>query len=375
MCKVIQKSSLFSIQTNNRGLINCFTGQKATPEQTHDMLNFHTIGAESFYQFVSHRVLMTPSTNSAPVRRKKLLPMSKPKATPQRISQKDKEAKVVSKCLRRRLAWCNKTHLPYDLSTEQYSIYPRALADEHGIPHKSSKSTWTDKIQSRYNQASDPVLLSSLPLNWIPEAVLIDAMFLINTTPLRRTTSITQYSHLLFNRFALDHFKSGTREVHFVFDTPSKSFNPKIFEQSRRDAKTKSAHQHQDFTPNTSIPSHWREFIDCRQCKQSIIESIDLAFLQTGNQLLQHGQNLVIAGCFGEDSWTIGTGRIPQPSPQYRSNSAEADSRIWRHATQSSSTRLLIYSPDTDVYNIGLTVPHTNKEYIVQLNVPQAPFT
>ena len=110
-------------------------------------------------------------------------------------------------------------------------------------------------------------------------------MFLINTTPLRRTTSITQYSHLLFNRFALNHFKSGTREVHFIFDTPTKSFNPKIFEQSCRDAKSKSAHQHQEFTPNTPIPPHWREFIDCRQCKQSIIQSTGLAFLQTGNQL------------------------------------------------------------------------------------------
>ena len=37
---------------------------------------------------------------------------------------------------------------------------------------------------------------------------------------------------------------------------------------------------------------------------------------------------------------------------------------------QSHATRILIYSPDTDTYNIGLgLVSGTTKEYIIQLNV------
>ena len=54
LCTCICKASLLSLQTNNRGLINCFTGQRATPEQANDMLHFHKIGTESFHQFISH---------------------------------------------------------------------------------------------------------------------------------------------------------------------------------------------------------------------------------------------------------------------------------------------------------------------------------
>jgi len=40
------------------------------------------------------------------------------------------------------------------------------------------------------------------------------------------------------------------------------------------------------------------------------------------------------------------------------------DNQIWRHATQTAAVRVLVYSPDTDVYHIGLSVPDI-KDYIV----------
>ena len=43
---------------------------------------------------------------------------------------------------------------------------------------------------------------------------------------------------------------------------------------------------------------------------------------------------------------------------------------IWRHALQTHWKRILIYSPDTDVYNIGLTMLKPGCQYIVQINLP-----
>ena len=60
---------------------------------------------------------------------------------------------------------------------------------------------------------------------------------------------------------------------------------------------------------------------------------------------------------------------IAIPLSEYYSNAIEADTRIWRHAIQTQGTNILIYSPDTDVYNIGLglhVVNCTSKQYIVQ---------
>ena len=67
--------------------------------------------------------------------------------------------------------------MTYDSSEEQYSILPRAIADEDGNPHKANKSNWTDKLQSHYESAEPPVFVNMIP--WLPQAVIIDAMFLI----------------------------------------------------------------------------------------------------------------------------------------------------------------------------------------------------
>ena len=41
---------------------------------------------------------------------------------------------------------------------------------------------------------------------------------------------------------------------------------------------------------------------------------------------------------------------VSEQTAIYHTNAKEADDRIWRHASQSWVTRILIYSPDTDAY-------------------------
>ena len=67
----------------------------------------------------------------------------------------------------------------------------------------------------------------------IPDLVILDAMFLIT---FQQTMNINNYAKLLLNRFALVHYKAGVKEVHMLFDAPMQLFfNPKVFEQMRRD--------------------------------------------------------------------------------------------------------------------------------------------
>ena len=140
-----------------------------------------------------------------------------------------------------------------------------------------------------------------MQIEWIPEAVVIDAMFCINTKPLRNTKTITDYTKLLFTRFIKEHFSFGIQEVHVIFDKPSTNkFNPKQFEQLRRDA-TGTTHEHKSFDPNSNVPVAWRETLSCRTCKYSLIKAIGLCFFQFGRLWLQAEQTLVQAGCFEED--------------------------------------------------------------------------
>jgi hypothetical protein len=83
---------------------------------------------------------------------------------------------------------------------------------------------------------------------------------------------------------------------------------------------------------------------------------------------------MVLAGCFSgenqDNAWKVVGGQdLPECTTTYTSNAQEADMRIWRHVSATSQENIVIYSPDTDVYNIGLIVTHCSKQVCVQINL------
>ncbi|SMN12414.1 hypothetical protein SPBRAN_864 [uncultured Candidatus Thioglobus sp.] len=378
MRSVISQHKMFTSPESNRGIVNVFTGQEATPEQRHDLLNARKMGNQYYENYVTHHILQVPSVTNAPLRKRRLLTMAPPKITKTKISQKQKEERDTNKYLRRRLAWCNRTGQQFDEGEEQYSLFPRALADPDGNPHKGTKSKWTEKLQARYNVPNTTPFLSSPP--WIPQVAIVDAMFAINTNPLRQHKTMEQYAYFLFRQSVVPHYSHGTQEVHLVFDHPGRlPFNPKDCEHNRRYSKSSgSEHTHVTLTTQSAVPRPWREHLECRQCKRAIVVALGWVFLHTGKNHLQGNQTLVLAGCFSgatqDDAWIItGGGTLPQSTERFRSNAQEADMRVWRHATQTQHQHVLVYSPDTDVYNIGIVMPQSTKHYVVQINIPHGP--
>ncbi len=67
------------------------------------------------------------------------------------------------------------------------------------------------------------------------------------------------------------------------------------------------------------------------------------------------------------DTYSTNTESDVMIRPTFTSNADEADTRIWLHSLRSVGNRILVFSPDTDVYHIGLTQLH-GKHVIIQLN-------
>lgn len=202
-------------------------------------------------------------------------------------------------------------------------------------------------------------------------------MFAININPLRQHKNVEQYAYHLFRQSVVPHFSRGTLEVHLVFDHPGRlPFNPKDCEHKRRYSKSTSEHTHITLTPQSAIPRPWREYLDCRQCKRAITEALGWVYLHSAKNHLRGNQVLVLAGCFtGEtqdDAWIITEDTLPHSSTRFRSNAQEADMRVWRHATQTQHQRILVYSPDTDVYNTGIAMAQSTQHYVVQINLPHS---
>ena len=140
---------------NECTIMNVFTKQKAAPQQAKDMLGFRAIGRDAYMHYIKYRVISEPSTGeSAPVRKQQLLTLAPNKVLSKRkFNEKEKELRDVTKLLRRRLEWCRLTGEQYD-PNEQYSIYPRALCSNQGIPHTGSKSLWLTKLLGRYTTSA-----------------------------------------------------------------------------------------------------------------------------------------------------------------------------------------------------------------------------
>ena len=127
MKKVEELLPSFNQISANSGLVNVFTNRVASTAQRHDLLNFHTIGQTAFENRISAYILKTPSI-TAPQRKKKLQTFSTTnKKGNSKLNSLKQEMLRVQKCIRRKVAFANKTGRMPDVVGQQYIEQPRAI--------------------------------------------------------------------------------------------------------------------------------------------------------------------------------------------------------------------------------------------------------
>ena len=128
---------------------------------------------------------------------------------------------------------------------------------------------------------------------------------MINTTPTGSHTTFEDYGNFLIRRFIIPQWVKGAIEVHIIFDNPGRlGETPKYFERYRRDctAQVMTGHLCDEVNGNTIIPKPWRaNFINCRNCKRSLVIFITKHLLKFASQFMHDGQMLVLAGGFDGD--------------------------------------------------------------------------
>ena len=370
----ISKASLLEVKEDNRGLINPFTGEKAKDVKHEHLLNFRNIGETEYKMRIAFFILQTPSTN-APNRRRALQTFSTRQPTKKRVSQLERDQKLILTAIKRKILFAQKTGQPVDRPGEQLVQFPMSLCDNDGNPRTGQKSYFTRSLETRYKKCSPPILTHHLPTGWNPQCSLLEGMFLINTYPLSSHKTLGAYGSFLLERFILPQFHKGSHEVHVVFDNPGRLQNtPKYFEQKRRDATQQVPRDHicREFKKGLEIsPKKWRETIlNCRACKRNLVMFLGDYFIHNSSS---HLRDLYVSGTFSGDitdtAWFVTSKNKPEPDPNYHCNAEEADTRLWLHARKTPYSRILMVTPDTDVYMIGLGLHCArSKEIVAQIN-------
>ena len=362
MLETLQIHGLHS--SNYTHLCTLIEHKQATPEQKNDLLSFRAIGQRAFESFIEYHILNRPST-AAPVRRKKLLTFTIKESQRRKVALVEKERKITQKFLKRQLAWMaenNITSPPHDMLCSISSL-PRALADSSGLPYKSSKSLVTQYLTKRYNS----VTFNGASL------VILKGMFMIQTSPLPGTERLRDYATMLFLRWIKPHLQRG--DVHVIFDNPGGlKESPKEIEQGRRDSimeETRKEHKCSSFESNAQVSGKWRGILACRKCKTALITYLGKEFLQMAPPYMPHGcHDREFIANIGNIAYSCTKSEGIIERPTLYTNTEEADERIWLHCVHSGASKILIFSPDTDTYHVGLAhlEKMPQKDIIVQLS-------
>ncbi|XP_070574571.1 uncharacterized protein [Ptychodera flava] len=185
---------------------------------------------------------------------------------------------------------------------------------------------------------------------------------------------VLDYLHSLLQRWVAQYFYFlHAKEVHVVFDDPKRNgLSPKDIERLRRDKIQRSVGGEgkcDKIELGGSLPRNWQKFLTDRKQKRSLVSLLSDLFIIMGEKL-PPGQSLTVAGGFDNDrrdhAYTVAGGKVSL-AENYISNHEEADSRVWLHCERTLCTNVVIYSPDTDVYWVGLPLVNSNKEIYVHL--------
>ena len=360
----IKESKMLPDSEENEGLQNFLSGVRASPEQAQDLLHFRTIGQQEYEAHISYRILRTPSTDDAPHRKKSLKTFTTTTSARQRNKQVERERKIHNICMKKQMVMLARGDtLPVDYTTT-FNPLPAALIDPvtGSRPYKGSKCKTTDFLETRYSRSK--VIVHTLPPQWHPEAVLLEGMFLIQTPPMPGIVNFQEYAEMLFDCFALPHLKAGAKEVHILYDNPGQvKESPKHIERTKRDEKctVRTNHKCDKIKDSTLLPGEWNtNLINCRSCKRELCNYLSQAMLTVAPNSLSPRQTFITAGGFTGDRlnqrWSVTHTNQPQSVPELMSSVEETDQRIWYHCVKSAGYKKLLYSPDTDVYHIGLAI-------------------
>ena len=102
----------------NRGLVNKFTKKEANSVQEHDLMNFRLIGQQEFLQRVSAVILQNPSVH-APNRKHRLQTFSERKIAKSRVTQLEKDKRLIITAMKRKMKFSQRTGKPIDRPGEQ----------------------------------------------------------------------------------------------------------------------------------------------------------------------------------------------------------------------------------------------------------------
>ena len=169
-------------------LYHVFTNVPATKDQQASLLSYRQIGQDSYLLFCKFQILKDSSNKKPVTRRHKLKTFAKSKVTRRRMTNLEKEKKMITLCYKRTIAFSEDKGLPISTLC-QFVEKPRAICNSNDLPHKGAKWVMYDIFNKRYGEKFN--IITCNPKITLPGACYIaEGMNIIYTSPLRTVQDV-----------------------------------------------------------------------------------------------------------------------------------------------------------------------------------------
>ena len=364
------KNDTVRLQTN---LYHIFSGLQASKLQETDMMSFREMGEAALSDFIKCNIIGRNSLKCRKRIKLNLFGIKKLTSTQQRSKLLDE--RKVSNTLRKMIGWSKlKGVIVADI--QQMISLPSAICTNEGLPYTSQKCKTTAFFQKRYPEC---FIQGNLPPDLQPKCLVIDAMFMLHRSPITTLKTFREHCMFLFYTGINMFFNlwPGLEEVRVIFDkqTTSNIIYPKSIERGRRDSNLEGNHAGPsplELTQESHLPNSWQSFISNRSNKRRFVDIFSNVILAVGQAVLRGPQKITVAGGFQESDTARSVSKDGvQELIAFKSNAMEADQLVCLHAMQSDPEQVVVYSPDTDIWNIILPfIPkYRHKHILVQTNI------
>ncbi|KAK3698426.1 hypothetical protein QZH41_001193 [Actinostola sp. cb2023] len=237
--------------------------------------------------------------------------------------------------------------LGYELSS-----IPYALAHPDGSLRKTNKSALAAIMETNINVC--PVL----PISTRDTIHLMDAMALVQAVKSGGSNTFGALVQKYYSIIVAPLQVASCNEVHLVFDQYW-DVSIKAGERSRR-GSTATGLEVQISGPAIPVPKQWGKFMSNQRNKINLCDFLTSSLCELGQQHLPANKKLVIGGGYkdGIRAVCVTNGRC-EDVMTLKSDHEEADTRLFLHAKHAvddhPSCRIVIQSPDTDVFLLGVT--------------------
>ena len=368
----LQSTNIFHV-VESKALFQLFTQTPATSVQQKCLLNYRQMGEDAYIAFC-HTFMLGETSVKKPVTRKfNLKTFAKEKMRQKKVTDLEKENKMITLCYKRTIAYSQETNKPIsDLC--QFVTVPRAICASNGLPYKGAKSVIYNSFDKRYSSQHE-IIKSAFHVQ--PDScIIIEGMNIIYSSPLKHFRVFIDYANFLVTRWVSSNFRNGFKEVRILFDqAETQGLSPKGMERSRRDEVNDEEEVYEYVDDNVPLPKNWMKFLKRRSHKHMLCRYLSSRFLDiVPSHFRSPEQIFITSGGFhvGLESSPEWCGAVVSVNGRQSHclihNHEESDTQIWLHVFDSQCTNILIYSIDRDIAIIGLPIDFGHKSVIIQFD-------